>query len=77
MNGVLSVFLPLYYIVGDAVSGNGIDSIINSSFFNVITNIITNLWTWITSNVYLVFILGVSILFTVIRIFRGIKKTAR
>lgn len=77
MNGVLSVFLPLYYIVGDAVSGNGIDSIINSSFFNVITNIITNLWTWITSNVYLVFILGVSILFTVVRIFRGIKKTAR
>lgn len=77
MNGVLSIFLPLYYIVGDAVSGNGIDSIINSSFFNVITNIITNLWTWITSNVYLVFILGVSILFTVIRIFRGIKKTAR
>lgn len=67
----------LYVFVGDAVSGNGIDSIVNSSFFNVITNIITNLWTWITSNVYLVFILGVSILFTVIRIFRGIKKTAR
>lgn len=67
----------LYVFVGDAVSSNDISSIVNSSFFNVITNIITNLWTWITSNVYLVFILGVSILFTVIRIFRGIKKTAR
>ena len=67
----------LYYFLGDAVSSNDISSIVNSSFFNVITNIITNLWTWITSNVYLVFILGVSILFTVIRIFRGIKKTAR
>ena len=67
----------LYYFLGDVVSSNDISSIVNSSFFNVITNIITNLWTWITSNVYLVFILGVSILFTVIRIFRGIKKTAR
>ena len=66
-----------YYFLGDAVSSNDISSIVNSSFFNVITNIITNLWTWITSNVYLVFILGVSILFTVIRMFRAIKKTAR
>lgn len=72
MNFLLSLFiLPM---VG---SGNDLGNIANAENISIITNLITAIWTWITSNALLVFFLFLGILSTVIGVFRRLKGTAK
>ena len=72
MNFLLSLFmLP---IVG---SGNDLGNIASSENIGVVTQIITAIWTWITSNTLLTFFLFLGIIGAVIGIFRRLKRTAR
>lgn len=72
MNILLSLFLlPM---VG---SGNDLGSIASAENIGVVTNIITAIWTWITSNALLTFFLFLGIIGAVIGIFRRLKRTAR
>lgn len=72
MNFLLSLFiLPM---VG---SGNDLGNIASSENIGVVTDIITAIWTWITSNALLTFFLFLGIIGAVIGIFRRLKRTAR
>ena len=72
MNFLLSLFM--YPIVG---SGNDLGNIASSENIGVVTDIITAIWTWITSNALLTFFLFLGIIGAVIGIFRRLKRTAR
>lgn len=76
MNLLSYLFLSyfLYPMVG---SGNDLGSIASSENIGVVTNIITAIWTWITSNALLTFFLFLGIIGAVIGIFRRLKRTAR
>lgn len=72
MNFLLSLFM--YPMVG---SGNDLGNIASSENIGVVTDIITAIWTWITSNALLTFFLFLGIIGAVIGIFRRLKRTAR
>ena len=72
MNFLISLFM--YPMVG---SGNDLGNIASSENIGVVTDIITAIWTWITSNALLTFFLFLGIIGAVIGIFRRLKKTAR
>lgn len=72
MNFLLSLFM--YPVVG---SGNDLGNIASSENIGVVTDIITAIWTWITSNALLTFFLFLGIIGAVIGIFRRLKRTAR
>ena len=72
MNFLLSLFM--YPMVG---SGNDLGHIASSENISVITNIITAIWTWITSNPLLTFFLFLGILGSAIGVFKKLKRTAR
>lgn len=71
MNFLLSLFM--YPVVG---SGNDLGNIASSENIGVVTDIITAIWTWITSNALLTFFLFLAIIGSVIGIFRRLKRTA-
>lgn len=64
----------LLYIVGN---GEASSSLISSQFLTDIGTLLTQLWTWITGNAYLALFLTMSLVFMAMRIFKGLKKTAR
>lgn len=64
----------LLYIVGNGETSN---SLISSQFLTDIGTLLTQLWTWITGNAYLALFLTMSLVFMAMRIFKGLKKTAR
>lgn len=72
MNFLLSLFVLPF--VG---SGNDLGNIASSENIGVVTDIITAIWTWITSNALLTFFLFLGIIGAVIGIFRRLKRTAR
>lgn len=71
MNLIFLIFM--YPMIG---SGNDLGSIASSENISVITNIITAIWTWITSNPLLTFFLFLGILGSAIGVFRKLKRTA-
>lgn len=71
MNFLLSLFM--YPVVG---SGNDLGNIASSENIGIVTDIITAIWTWITSNALLTFFLFLGIIGAVIGIFRRLKRTA-
>ena len=68
------MFNFIYFIVG---SGETSSSLISSQFLTDIGTLLTQLWTWITGNAYLSLFLTMSLVFMAMRIFKGLKKTAR
>lgn len=64
----------IYAIVG---TGDTSTSLISSQFLTDIGSLLTQLWTWITGNAYLALFLTMSLVFMAMRIFKGLKKTAR
>lgn len=68
------MFNLIYFIAG---TGDSSSSLISSEFLTDITTLLTQLWTWITSNAYLALFLTMSLVFMAMRIFKGLKKTAR
>lgn len=72
MKFLLSLFV--FPFVG---SGNDLGNIASSENIGIVTDIITAIWTWITSNALLTFFLFLGIIGAVIGIFRRLKRTAR
>ena len=65
----------IYFIAG---TGEGSStSLISSEFLTDIGTLLSQLWTWITGNAYLAIFLTMSLVFMAMRIFKGLKKTAR
>lgn len=67
------MFNLIYFIAGESTS----TSLISSQFLTDIGTLLTQLWTWITGNAYLALFLTMSLVFMAMRIFKGLKKTAR
>lgn len=75
MNIVATILAGVHYFVG---GGEGTStSLISSQFLEDIGTLLTQLWTWITGNAYLALFLTMSLVFMAMRIFKGLKKTAR
>ena len=58
-------------------SGNDLSDIASSDNIGVVTNIITAIWTWITSNPLLTLFLFLGLVGSVVGLFRGLKRTAK
>lgn len=76
MNIVATVMAGVYYMVGGG-SGDTTSSLISSQFLTDIGTLLTQIWTWITGNAYLALFLTMALVFMAMRIFKGLKKTAR
>lgn len=61
------------------VAGNGeaTSSMINSQALTDIGTLMSQIWTWITGNPFLTLFLTVALIFVAIRVFKGVKRTAR
>ena len=58
-------------------SGNDLGDIASTENIGVVTNIITAIWTWITSNPLLTLFLFLGLVGSVVGLFRGLKRTAK
>lgn len=76
MNIVATVMAGVYYMIGGG-SGDTTSSLISSQFLTDIGTLLTQIWTWITGNAYLALFLTMALVFMAMRIFKGLKKTAR
>lgn len=74
MNAVIGALVT--FMVGGG-TGDTTTSLISSQFLTDIGTLLTQLWTWITGNAYLALFLTMSLVFMAMRIFKGLKKTAR
>lgn len=72
MNFVIATLFPVLLNSGETSS-----SLISSQFLTDIGTLLTQLWTWITGNAYLALFLTMSLVFMAMRIFKGLKKSAR
>ena len=60
-----------------ATSSNDLSGIASTDNIGVVTNLITAIWTWITSNPLLTLFLFLGLVGSVIGIFKGLKRTAK
>lgn len=64
----------ILYVAG---TGDSSSSMINSQALTDIGTLMSQIWTWITGNSFLTLFLTVSLIFVAIRVFKGVKRTAR